>query len=106
MMTLGAAGGPTIISQVLLVLSNVLDLGDDLPTAMSRPRFHHQWSPDKLTIENTFPQDVLNDLKQRGHTLEIKKPAGATNAILRQPDGTFIGISEPRANGKARGMGF
>jgi gamma-glutamyltranspeptidase/glutathione hydrolase len=104
MMTVGAAGGPTIISKVVLVLSNVLDLGDDLPTAMSRPRFHHQWSPDKLVIEKTFPEDVLNDLKQRGHVLEMMKPIGAANAIVHEGDGTFVGVSEPRARGKAAGV--
>ncbi len=103
MMTLGAAGGPTIISQVTLVLSNVLDLNDDLPTAMARPRFHHQWSPDKLLIENTFARDVLEDLVKRGHDLDIRKPVGACNAIVRERNGTFVGVSESRAKGKAQG---
>ncbi|HEX8520841.1 MAG TPA: gamma-glutamyltransferase, partial [Tepidisphaeraceae bacterium] len=103
-MTLGAAGGPTIISQALLVLSNVIDRGDDLPTAMQRPRFHHQWSPDVLRIEETVDPAVRAELEKRGHKLDVKKPEGATNAILRQPDGTFIGVSEPRGEGKASGV--
>jgi gamma-glutamyltranspeptidase/glutathione hydrolase len=103
-MTLGAAGGPTIISQVLLVLSNVIDRGDDLPGAMERPRFHHQWSPDVLRIEETVPVDVRKELERRGHKLDVKKPEGAANGIMREADGTFVGVSEPRLQGKADGF--
>jgi gamma-glutamyltranspeptidase/glutathione hydrolase len=103
-MTLGAAGGPTIISQVLEVLTNVIDLRDDLPKAMQRPRFHHQWSPDVLRIENTVPEDVRAQLEKRGHKLDVKDPEGATNAIYREEDGTFVGVSDPRLQGKAAGF--
>jgi gamma-glutamyltranspeptidase/glutathione hydrolase len=105
MMTLGAAGGPTIITQVICVLTAYIDLGDDLPTAMARPRIHHQWSPPTLRIEDTFDGAIQKDLNFRGHELAGVKPAGATNAIVRQPDGTFIGVSEPRQDGKAGGPG-
>ena len=101
--TVGAAGGPKIITQVLLVTSNLIDLKDDLPTAMSRPRFHHQWSPDTLWIENTFPKDVLSGLTKLGHKLDPQPPIGATQAILRRADGTFVGESEPRLFGEAKG---
>src|SRR2546423_13677186 len=95
-LSVGAAGGPTIITQVALALSNVIDLGDDLPAALARPRFHHQWSPDQLRIENSFPADVLNDLERRGHSLEIVQPVGATNAVMQESDGGLLGVSEPR----------
>ncbi len=103
MMTVGAAGGPKIITQVVLVLSDVIDLHDDLGTAMQRPRFHHQWSPDTLWIEKTFGQPVLDDLQKMGHRLDVASPAGAAAAILRQSDGTLVGASEPRLPGKAQG---
>jgi gamma-glutamyltranspeptidase/glutathione hydrolase len=102
-MTLGAAGGPTIITQVALVATNVLALHDDLGTAMSRFRFHHQWSPDSLTIENTAPSDVIEKLERLGQVVESKSPAGATQAILLMPDGRFAGASDPRGHGKAAG---
>jgi gamma-glutamyltranspeptidase/glutathione hydrolase len=103
LMTLGAAGGPTIITQVLCVLVAHIDLDDDLPAAMARPRVHHQWSPPTLRIEDSHPAAVQRDLKARGHELVVVKPSGATNAILREPDGTFVGVSEPRLDGKAAG---
>src|SRR5262249_36333994 len=80
-LTVGAAGGPKIITQVLLTISNVIDRDDDLETALKRPRYHHQWSPDQLWIENTFAPDVLKGLTRLGHHLDIAQPVGATNAI-------------------------
>ena len=103
LMTLGAAGGPKIISQVALVLSNVVDLGDDLPAAMARPRYHEQWSPEPIWIERTFDAKTLEALRAMGHALDVVDPAGATQAIVRQPDGTFVGVSEPRLPGLAAG---
>ncbi len=41
-LTVGAAGGPKIITQVLLALIRTLDLGEDLPSAIAAPRIHHQ----------------------------------------------------------------
>jgi gamma-glutamyltranspeptidase/glutathione hydrolase len=102
-MTVGAAGGPKIITQVVLLISNVIDLHDDLGTAIARPRFHDQWSPAELWIENNYPADILAALEKMGHKLDRAKPTGATQAIEREPDGTFIGASEPRVPGKAAG---
>lgn len=102
-MTVGAAGGPKIITQAVLAISNVIDLGDDLDKALQRPRFHHQWSPDAIWIEKTTDPELLKKLESMGHKLDVSVPMGATQAILRKPDGTFVGVSEPRVPGKAAG---
>ena len=102
-LTVGAAGGPTIITQSLLTVSNVIDLNDDLGTALARPRFHHQWRPDQLVVERTFSPTVLDELKRLGHPLKQVAPVGATNAVMRLPDGSFLGVSEPRVVGEAAG---
>jgi gamma-glutamyltranspeptidase/glutathione hydrolase len=103
LMTLGAAGGPTIISQVVLATTNVLDLNDNLGAALGRARFHHQWSPDKLMIEEAAPANLIAGLVKRGQKIEKAQALGATQAILRLPDGRFTGASDPRASGKAAG---
>ena len=102
-MTLGAAGGPTIITQVVLAITNHFDLGDDLPTALARPRFHHQWSPDVLYVERAMDRGVIDALKNRGHKVELTDPRGATQAIGVGGDFPFIGVAEPRGHGKAAG---
>jgi gamma-glutamyltranspeptidase/glutathione hydrolase len=102
-MTVGAAGGPRIITQVVLAISNVIDLHDDLESALKRPRFHHQWSPDVLWIESTFAPEALKQLEAMGHKLDVQPPQGATQAILVKPDGALVGVAEPRLAGKAAG---
>jgi gamma-glutamyltranspeptidase/glutathione hydrolase len=104
-LTLGAAGGPTIITQVLLVTTNHLALGDDLGAAQARARFHHQWRPDELRVERTMDAKVIESLKSRGHVVREVAPAGATHAVARpDADGPFIGVSDPRMSGKAAGL--
>ncbi len=102
-LTVGAAGGPKIITQVVLLISNVIDLHDDLATAMARPRFHHQWSPEELWVEKSVPAELQLGLAKLGHKLNVAPPTGATQAIIRLPDGMFVGASEPRVPGKAAG---
>lgn len=107
-MTVGAAGGPKIITQVVLAIRNVVDLHDDLPHALARERVHHQWSPDEISAEEAYPTDMKMALEAKGHKLEVKKndtpiSGGATQAIIYQ-DGYFIGVSEPRVPGKAAGV--
>jgi gamma-glutamyltranspeptidase/glutathione hydrolase len=103
-MTVGAAGGPRIITQVLLALVNRLTLGDSPEMTLARPRFHHQWSPDVLYVEESMPKAIFDDLKSRGHNVQWTNTAGATQTIILDIDGrSFIGVSEPRVPGKAAG---
>ncbi len=104
-MSLGAAGGPTIISQVLETIINVVDFGLDLETALLQPRFHHQWLPDELKVESKIAPEVLNELTQRGHKITPVEFLGVTQAVGVGPNGQgFIGATDPRAAGKADGL--
>jgi len=94
--TLGAAGGPTIITQVVQALINVIDLGMSPQEAVAAPRIHHQWLPDKLFVEQTVPAEVKVGLQKRGHTLKIGRHRGATQFIGLTEQGGFTSVSEPR----------
>jgi gamma-glutamyltranspeptidase/glutathione hydrolase len=98
-LTVGAAGGPMIISQVLNVLVSVLDQGMSLKEAIAAPRFHHQWVPDRLMVEETFPQKERAQLEAKGHEVKVLSYMGITNGV--HFDGSFIGESEPRIQGAA-----
>jgi gamma-glutamyltranspeptidase / glutathione hydrolase len=95
-MTLGSAGGPTIITQVVQALINVIDLGMSPQEAVAAPRIHHQWLPDKLFVEQTTPSKVQANLQKGGHTLKIGRHRGATQFIGLTEQGKFIAVSEPR----------
>src|SRR5262249_1148085 len=69
-LSLGAAGGPTIISQTVLTLIYCLDFGMTVDRALEQVRFHHQWRPDELRIERKAGESVLRDLRKRGHVVK------------------------------------
>ncbi len=103
-LAIGAAGGPTIISQVVLAIVNGIDFNMDLDAALAQPRFHHQWQPDELRIEGSVGEAVVKELQRRGHLVNVVKAIGATQAVALSPDGkSLVGSSEPRGYGKADG---
>lgn len=104
LMTVGAPGGSTIITQVLQVILNVLEYKMDVGAAVSLPRIHHQWLPDELRIE-PFGLDALTiaELQRRGHKIKQTQPWGNVNAIMVTPNGTLEGTADPRGEGEPRG---
>ncbi len=106
-LTVGAAGGPKIINQVLLVIVRYLDLGMSLEEAVAAARFHHQWRPDRLLVERGLPAELQTALRRRGHRLKTVSSAGVTQAIAVEVDRhgrrRFIGVADPRVPGKAMG---
>jgi gamma-glutamyltranspeptidase/glutathione hydrolase len=105
LMTLGAAGGPTIISQVLLGIVRRLDLDLSLEESLAQPRFHHQWSPDELRIETSASESLRKDLEGRGHKLKVVAAIGTSQGILWDARaGLFRGAHDPRVPGKAAGV--
>jgi gamma-glutamyltranspeptidase / glutathione hydrolase len=69
----GTPGGPTIISTVLLVVTNVIDDGMSITQAVDAPRFHQQWLPDVIAHEPflTSP-DSAALLKAQGYDLTLR----------------------------------
>lgn len=100
----GAAGGPTIITQALLLISNVLDRGMEPNAALKQPRFHHQWAPDELKIEKAFGDQTLGDLEKLGHKLDQVTAFGACQAITWDAERKLlVPAHDPRVPGKADG---
>ena len=100
----GAAGGPTIISQVVQALVRRLDLGLSLDEALAQPRIHHQWSPDAVRLESRLDESLQSSLTGRGHKLTPVANMGVTQAILfDRTSGQFLGAHDPRVPGKAAG---
>ncbi|HSI15490.1 MAG TPA: gamma-glutamyltransferase [Chthoniobacter sp.] len=99
-LSIGAAGGPTIISQTVLNLVAVLDLGLSLDAALAQPHFHHQWQPDELRLEARASDAVREFLTKLGHHIDPVNHIGAANGVAWS-DGTFTAASEPRVPSEA-----
>ena len=104
-LVLGSPGGGTIPNTVLQVLLNVLVYKMDALQAVTSPRFHDQWIPDRLVFEPVgFSADTLDKLQQAGYPVGFRDNIGDCEAIEIHPDsGWRFGASDPRAEGKAVG---
>jgi gamma-glutamyltranspeptidase/glutathione hydrolase len=94
----GSPGGSLIINVVLQVVTNVIDRGMDIASAVSAPRVHNQWMPDQVFAEPGFPDDVVKALAARGDAVAVHKLLSSANSILVTPAG-FVGAADPRTRG-------
>ena len=98
--TVGAAGGPTIITQVVLAIVQVIDFGKSPAEALGQARFHHQWKPDRLLVEKKLGQAAIDALRAKGHTVKVTGSIGTAQAIgLGQGGKPFTGAPDPRGRG-------
>jgi len=100
----GSPGGATIISATLLSILNWMRLGMEPQAAINAPRFHHQWLPDRVLIERSFPESLESALNARGHATHRVGHIGLVNAIAIDPaTGDRLGAADPRHDGAAVG---
>ena len=100
----GSPGGARIITTVLQILSNAIDYGMDPAEATAALRFHQQWTPDEIRVEQGFSVDTLDLLRQRGETVVVRPAMGRTQTIQLR-DGQLLGFSDPR-NPDGAAMGY
>jgi len=105
---LGSPGGSTIITTALQVVLNVVDHEMNIAKAVSMPRFHHQWKPDRILYERfALGPDALTALRAKGHrsfVLAEGEGIGAAHCI-GIADGRFYGGADPRrADSRAVGV--
>jgi len=112
LLVLGSPGSSKIISTVANVLMGVVDYGMNIQEAVNAPRFHHQWMPDVISVEQWFSPDTVNALKLMGYTVQYGLHSGAyispywsdAECIAIDPQtGDRLGASDGRNNGKAVG---
>lgn len=95
----GAAGGPTIITAVFQIVSNVVDFGLDPATAVNAPRFHQQHLPDVVVYEKAgVDEPTLRALSAMGYTLNERGHLADAPSIGTGRGG-WIGAPEPRRRG-------
>jgi gamma-glutamyltranspeptidase / glutathione hydrolase len=105
LMVVGTPGGSTIISSVFQTILNVIEHNMTMQQAVNALKFHHQWLPDRTVFEtNAFSENTLSTLRAKGYLIEAQKGTlGRMDCILKRPDGTLEGASDPRADNTSLG---
>jgi gamma-glutamyltranspeptidase / glutathione hydrolase len=97
-MVTGSPGGRTIINTVLMTILNVVDFGMNAQEAVDAGRMHHQWLPDRLSMERYgFSADTIAKLKAMGHTVAEAGGQGVAEVIVVGKDGVLEGGVDGRA---------
>jgi gamma-glutamyltranspeptidase/glutathione hydrolase len=102
--TMGGEGQPQ--TQGLVFTRHVLH-GQSLQASVSAPRFllGRTWgeTSTNLKLESRFEPALIDDLRARGHEVEVLGPfeekMGHAGAIALHPDGLLEGASDPRSDG-------
>ena len=102
---LGAPGGSRIINGVMQVLLNVVDFRMNVQDAVDWPRFHHQWMPDVLYVQQGISPDTVKLLRGMGHSVSVlEPPSGVARVEAILNDGGWLqGATDPLGNGKVEG---
>ena len=67
--------------------------------AVDSKKFHHQWLPDALIVENeTLSEELKNDLTKIGHNIVKRSSLGRMDCILVNQDGSLDGGADKRGD--------
>jgi gamma-glutamyltranspeptidase/glutathione hydrolase len=81
-MVVGTPGGTTIPTSVFQTIVDIIDYGKTPKEATAAPKFHHQWLPDTIMMEDGFAPGVTDSLKQMGYAIKTVNGIGRTEIIL------------------------
>jgi len=106
-MVVGAPGGSRISNGVLEVILDVIDFHMNAQDAVDLPRFHEQWKPDTLYLQDGFAAATKQALIAMGYEIKpIEGGVARVEAIVVRSDGntrTLDGATESRLHGKVAG---
>src|SRR5204862_2010743 len=72
----GTPGGTTIPTSGFQTLVNILEFNMSTEDAVWKPKFHHQWLPDSLSIEKGFSKETSTALEKMGYTIHTRGAIG------------------------------
>jgi gamma-glutamyltranspeptidase/glutathione hydrolase len=100
-MALGSGGSNRLRTAITQVLVQILELGQDVETAVKAPRMHLE--DEQLSLEPGFDPAVIDQLKQRFPTLEVWDHSslffGGVHLVRATADGQLSGCGDPRRGG-------
>jgi gamma-glutamyltranspeptidase/glutathione hydrolase len=103
-LVIGAAGSQYIQPAITQVTLRMLAFGEDPWTAIAAPRIHASANDRDVEVEPGFSGNVYQALVTRGYRPESRVADitfGGVHAVLVRPNGTRIGVADPRRDGVA-----
>ena len=94
----GSPGGSFIINVVLQIVTNVIDRSMDIASAVSAPRVHDQWMPDRVYAEPTLSSRSGRRAASPRRKRQVRPLITSANSILVTPSG-ITGAADPRTRG-------
>jgi gamma-glutamyltranspeptidase/glutathione hydrolase len=101
-LVVGTPGGTTITTSVFQTLVDILEFNMSADDAVNKPKFHHQWLPDEILVEESFPQAVEQQLKQMGYKITRRGSIGRTE-VIKIENGKIEAVADSRGNDAAAG---
>ena len=98
-LALGSPGGSTIITTVLQILVNRIDLGMSLPEALAAPRATQRNTASVVAEPAFISAPTGTGLTALGHTFTTTAEIGAATAIEFLPKGKLLACAEPVRRG-------
>lgn len=104
-MVVGTPGGSTIITSVFQTILNVTEFGMTAKESVEAPRFHHQWKPDRIDVEESaIDSSIRAALHHTGYNIHPRGAIGRVEAIVVQKDGKLQVGADPRGDDAAYGF--
>ena len=102
-LVVGTPGGTTIPTSVFQTIVNIIDFKMSTEDAVYKPKFHHQWLPDQIDVEKSFPEETKDALKKMGYKIVERGNIGRTEVIKLMPNGSFEAVADIRGDDAAEG---
>ena len=97
-MVVGTPGGTTIPTSVFQAIVDVIDFKQNANFSVNAPKFHHQWLPEVVKVENNFPETTIKALEKKNYKFEKIKQIGRTEAILVDENQNIHAVADGRGD--------
>lgn len=101
---LGTPGGTTIPTSVYQMIVDIIDFDMNATEAVNKPKFHHQWLPDIVGIENGFSPEVIKSLENMGYKMQKVDGIGRSELIKVLANGQFEIAADTRGDDSVSGF--
>lgn len=97
-MVVGTPGGTTIPTSVFQAIVDVIDFKQNANFSVNAPKFHHQWLPEVVKVENKFPETTIKALEKKNYKFEKVLQIGRTEVIVVDSNQNIHAVADGRGD--------